>query len=369
MEPVLKIGLAGFGSVTRQLIPAIATMPVAKLTAVAAPRQESRDQAAEKYGVETYASVEAMCESGNVDAVWVCTPNSMHAEHAITAAEHGKHVINEKPMAVTMEDADAIMEAVRRNGVRYVQGHSKLFDAPVRAMREVVSSGDLGRPIAIHTWEYKPWISGSPRRDEDVDTSRGGGVVFRQGPHQVDVIRGIGGGLVKSVRAIAGKWHPDFPKGDGDYSAFAEFEDGTAATMAFNGYGFFDITELTWGIGEGGQQRDLDALPGQAIDPRSLPKRQPFYGLTLVSCERGDIRQSPDGLYVYTKEGKREVPVESRGPGRPEIDELYAAIRDERPIFPDEQWGLASLEMVLAILQSSSDRREVGLSRQVACPF
>jgi len=185
----------------------------------------------------------------------------------------------------------------------------------------------------------------------------------------VDVVRGVGGGMVKSVRAIAGRWHPDFPKGDGDYSAFAEFEDGTAATMAFNGYGFFDVTDLTWGIGEGGQQRDFDAPPGQAVDPRSLRRRQPFYGLTLVSCERGDIRQSPDGLFVYTKDGRREMPVESRGAGRPEIDVLYEAIRSEGPIFPDERWGLASLEMVLGILRSSSERQEVALSRQVACPF
>jgi hypothetical protein len=91
--------------------------------------------------------------------------------------------------------------------------------------------------------------------------------------------------------------------------------------------------------------------------------------LTLVSCERGDIRQSPDGLFLYTKDGRREVPVEGRGQGRPEIDELLAAIREERPVFPDERWGLASLEVVLAILDSSAERREVTLSRQVACAF
>jgi phthalate 4,5-cis-dihydrodiol dehydrogenase len=219
----MRIGLAGFGAVTWQLVPSIQAMPNAELVAVAAPRQESRDRAAQQAGVETFPTVEAMCASPNVDAVWVCTPNSLHAEHAITAADHGKHVINEKPMAVTLEQADAIVEAVKRNGARYVQAHSKLFDPPVRRMREIVSSGDLGRLIQIHTWEYKPWITGAPRRDEDVDTS--GGVVFRQGPHQADVVRGIGGGMVKSARAITGRWHPDFPLGDGDYSAFVELED------------------------------------------------------------------------------------------------------------------------------------------------
>ncbi|MCH8199386.1 MAG: hypothetical protein IIA54_04885 [Chloroflexi bacterium] len=171
--------------------------------------------------------------------------------------------------------------------------------------------------------------------------------------------------MVKSLRAIAGRWHPAFPRGEGDYTAFLEFEDGTAATMAFNGYGYFDITELTWGIGEGGQQRE----PGEGSERNERRRRQPFYGLTVVSCERGDIRQSPDGLYVYTEAGREEVTLEPGGRGRKELAELRDALREERPTFPDERWGMASLEVVLAVLESSRERREVPLSHQVPCPF
>ena len=365
MAHTLRVGVAGLGAVTRSLLPSIEGMPDVELTAVAAPRQGPRDEARERYGVETYASVEAMCESPHVDVVWVCTPNAFHAEHTITAAEHGKHVICEKPMAVTLDEAQAMSEAINRNGVRYVQGHSKLFDPPIRRMREIVSSGQLGRVIQINTWEFKPWIAGPPRSDADVDTAQGGGVVYRQGPHQADIIRGIGGGMVKSLRAIAGRWHPAFPRGEGDYTAFLEFEDGTAATMVFNGYGYFDITELTWGIGEGGQQRES----GDGPERNEQRRRQPFYGLTVVSCERGDIRQSPDGLYVYTEAGREEVTLEPGGRGRKELAELGDALREERPTFPDERWGMASLEVVLAVLESSRERREVPLSHQVPCPF
>lgn len=369
MEPVLRVGLAGFGSVTRAIIPAIAAMPNAKLTAVATPRQEPRDQASERYGVETYAEVEAMCESPNVDVVWVCSPNEFHAEHSIAAAEHGKHVINEKPIAVTLDEAQAIIDVVDRTGVRYVQGHSKLFDPPVRRMREIVSSGRLGRVIQINTWEYKAWISGAPRRAADVETAQGGGVVYRQGPHQADVVRGIGGGMVKSVRAIAGRWHPSFPDGEGDYTSFLEFDDGTAATMAFNGYGYFDITDLTWGIGEGGRRSDdgPDLPPGTVTNEQQ--KYHPFYGLTVVSCERGDIRQSPNGLYVYTKGGREEIAIEPSPPGRAELTELHDAIRDDRPTSPDAPWGMASLELVLAMLESSAQRKEISLEHQVPCAF
>jgi phthalate 4,5-cis-dihydrodiol dehydrogenase len=384
----LKVGIAGLGSVSRTVLGNVNKVPDVKLTAVADLRQEPLARAASEYGVETFTSVEAMCASPNVDAIWVCTPNQFHAEHTIMAAEHGKHVINEKPMALSLEQALTMVDAVERNGVRYVQGHSKIFDPPIRKMRELVSSGELGR--LVHTWEYKPWISGQPRIGSEVDVATGGGVLYRQGPHQTDIIRGIGGGKVRSVRAIAGRWNPQFPDAEGNYTAFLEFEDGVAATMAFNGYGFFDITELTWGIGEGGQQQDpgnakrerfTDAVDptikyawaatrfdGQAA-PRQESRHQPFFGLTLASCERGDIRQSPDGLYVYTNEGRKELVMDTNSRGRGELSELRDALAEDRPTFPDARWGMASLEVILAIRQSSNEHREITLSHQVEVPF
>ena len=114
--------------------------------------------------------------------------------------------------------------------------------------------------------------------------------------------------MIKSVRAVTGKWQPRFDT-EGNYTAFLEFSDGTPATLVFNGYGGFDITELTWGIGEGGypsteiSPKELTtAGPVGAVAKYSGPSRaerrrregarqQPFFGLTLVSCEKGDIRQ------------------------------------------------------------------------------
>ncbi len=393
MEPVLKVGVAGIGSVSRTILHNIGTIDDVKLTAVADLRQEALDKVGAEYGVATFRSVEAMCESPDVDVVWVCTPNHFHAEHTITAAEHGKNVICEKPMAVNLEQAQAMVDAIDRNGVRYVQGHSKIFDPPIRRMREIVSSGELGRLIQLNTWEYKPWISGQPRLGTEVDSSQGGGVLYRQGPHQTDIIRGIGGGMVKSLRAITGRWNPDFPLAEGNFTAFLEFQDGTAATMAFNGYGYFDITELTWGIGEGGQQREDPttakrerygdaveaetkyAFAGQRAEGERERREgggrhhQPFFGLTLASCERGDIRQSPDGLYVYDNDGRREIVFDNTGHGRGELSEMRDAIREERATFPDARWGMASLEVILGIMESSKEHKEIELSHQVPVPF
>lgn len=388
MEPELKVGLAGLGSVSRTILHNIQTIPNVKLTAVADVRQEPLDRAREQYGVDTYTSVEAMCESSNVDAIWVCTPNLFHTEHTIIAAEHGKHVICEKPMAVTLDQAQEMVDVVDRTGVRYVQGHSKIFDPPVRRMREIVSSGEMGRLIQLNTWEYKPWVAGQPRLATEIDFNVGGGALYRQGPHQTDIVRGIGGGMVKSLRANVGRWNPDFPLAEGNFTAFLEFEDGAVATMAFNGYGYLDITELTWGIGEGGQVRGTDAprrerftraaeadtkyaWSGTRAEAERTQERkyQPFFGLTIASCERGDIRQSPDGLYVYDSEGKREITLDPKGHGRGELSEMRDALKEDRPTFPNARWGMATLEVILAIRASSDAGKEVSLSHQVPCPY
>ncbi len=327
-----------------------------------------------------------MFESNAVDAVWIATPNHLHMDHCIRAADNGKHVICEKPMALNLQQAEAMIEAVERNGVKYVQGHSKIYDPPVRKMREIVASGKLGRLIQIATWNYRNWLN-QPRLATEVDSATGGGVAYRQGPHQTDVVRCIGGGLVSSVRAIAGRWSPHFPNTEGNFSALLEFEDGAAATMVLNGYAHFNIVELTWGIGEGGQVMPEERLFGkrkrltQALDweqKYSLPeyterlrerdgrKHQPFYGLTVASCVNGDIRQSPDGLYIYDDEGRREVAIEQKRVGHAgELMELYEAVTNNRPSFPDARWGMATLEVILAILDSSKEGKEFRLRHQV----
>ena len=96
--------------------------------------------------------------------------------------------------------------------------------------------------------------------------------------------------------------------------------------------------------------------------------RQPFFGLTIVTCERGAIRQSPDGLFVYTEDGREEVLCPPRGGRDDELRELADAIATGRPGFPDGRWGKATLEVCLAIMASSKDGRARKLLHQVPAP-
>jgi phthalate 4,5-cis-dihydrodiol dehydrogenase len=377
--------MAGLGAASRQILPHIARLPEMELAAGADIRPEAVAAFEARYRRKAFSSVEAMCASGEIDAVWVATPNAAHAEHTVMAAGHQKHVIVEKPMAVTLDEADRMIQAAARNGVKLVQGHSKIYGPAVRQMREIVRTGRLGPVIQINTWNFNDWLQ-RPRLASEVDSNMGGGVCFRQGPHQVDIVRYLGGGLVKSVRAVTGRADANFAT-EGDYTAFLEFENGARATLVFNGYGFFDIAELTWGIGEGGKRiRQIERgetknrLAGPVdqdtkyANPRTDEERadreradQSFFGLTIVACERGVIRQSPNGVYVYTQAGREEIACAADEGRSAELRELYQAVAQNRPAFPDGRWGKATLEVCIGMLQSSHEHREVRFLHQLAC--
>ena len=386
--------MAGLGVASTQILPAIAALPYIKITAAADTRGDALDKFCETYHGEAFTSVEAMCESANVDAVYVATPNPLHARHVIAAAERGQHVIVEKPMAMTLAECDAMNEAAEKHGVKLLCGHTHSFDPPIRMIREIVKSGDLGRLRMINTWNYNEFMY-RPRMKHELAASRG--VVLNQGPHQVDIVRLIGGGLVRSVRAMTGVW--DKARGyEGSYTCYLEFQDGTPATLVYSGYGFFDTAELFSWVGEGGQYRDpktnLDVRKrlrevrtaeeeeqlkeamrfggrreGEFSHVWTGERKQPFFGFTLVSCEKGDIRQTPDGLQIYGETEQREITLPAGSRGREaEVEELYNAVVHNRSVFHDGRWGAATLEVCLAMLESAEQRKEIFPLHQVPTP-
>lgn len=388
---VLRFGIAGLGIASTQILPEFAGRPHLQVTAAADPRSEGREKFEREYGGKAYDSVEAMCDSSDVDAVYVCTPNHLHAEHVIAAAELGKHAIVEKPMALTLEECEAMNQAAERNGVKLLCGHTHSFDPPVRKMRELVRTGELGRLRMINTWHFNEFMY-RPRMPQELDASLGGNIIYNQGPHQMDIVRLIGGGVVRSVRATTGIWDPA-RRTEGAYCGYLEFEDGTPATFAYNGYGHFDSAELSEWVGE--QQRDSDynlrvrrTLAGaktpeeewalkeaqrfgggseRDFHDRRGNRPQSIFGVTIVSCEHGDIRQTPTSLRIYGDKRMWEVPVASGERGRAaELEELYQAVTNNRPVFHDGRWGEATLEVVLAIMQSGRERREILMQHQVA---
>jgi predicted dehydrogenase len=385
------------------VLPEITQLPYIQVTAVADLRPDARDAFQREYEGEAYASFEELCASPHVDAIYVATPHELHAQHTIMALEHDKHVVVEKPMALSLADAERMNETAERRGLRLMCGHTKSFDPPIRAMRRIIASGELGEVRMINTWNYNDFMV-RPYPDSEMNVSHG--VVLNQGPHMVDVVRLLGGGRVRGVRAQTGRWDPT--RAEGAWSAFMEFETGAFSTMTFTGYGYFDSAELTWWLGEGTypgknqdsrrafnrirgpeQEKILQEIKnrsryggsgargssydagveygwGEHRDMSHTQGHQRFYGLTVVTCDRGELRQSQDGIIIYGDETIEERPVGAMLFGRQaEVTELYEAVVHGAPMFHDGRWGEATLEVCLGILQSAAERREVTMSHQV----
>jgi phthalate 4,5-cis-dihydrodiol dehydrogenase len=382
MAARIRIGIVGLGAAGRAFLPAIRSHSAFDLAAVAEPVTETRESIAGETGAAGFADLPSMLKSAALDAVYIATPTELHPEHAAMAFAAKKHVLTEKPMAVEIDQARGMIGAADRAGVVLLVGHSHSYDLPIKKMREIVADGALGRVRMIHTWNFTDWIY-RPRRLDELDISLGGGVTFRQGSHQFDIIRLIGGGLVKSVNATTFDWDPT-RRSIGAHTVFLQFADGVAATAVYNGYGYFSSMELLSDVTEWGFTEPLakrapvqrstasaaDELAakrkraGSAI-PTSAP-HQPHFGLTLVSCERGDIRQSPDGLLVYSEKGCEAVALSSeRSPRDLVLDEFAAAIAGKAPAIHDGRWGLANLEICVAAIESSKSGKTVELKHQV----
>jgi phthalate 4,5-cis-dihydrodiol dehydrogenase len=383
----LRFGIVGLGRAAASTVPALVRHPRTEVVAAVDTNPDVLSRFTERFPSRGYARIEDLCQDPGVDAIYIATPTHLHTEHVIMAVGAGKHVIVEKPLAITLADADRMIEAIDRAGVQVIVGQSQSYEPPIRAIRDIVKSGQLGRLRMISGWYFNDWLY-RPRLPGELDTRMGGGVVFRQGAHHFDLTRLIGGGMLRSVRAATGVWDPLRPT-EGSYSAFLEFEDGAVANLVYNGFDHFHTSELT-GQSEGGTRiqpsehvhaaarhalqeaasRGGDAaLKGRGTSAdvtRSAPLYPAYFGLTVVSCEHGDIRQTPSGLMVYGDQERWEAPLTPGIAGRDlMVSELAAAVIDGIAPLHSARWAKATLEVSLAVLESSRTHREILLSHQV----
>ena len=311
MLPVkkLRLGVAGLGRAFQAMAPAFGDPRVEVVAGADLQRKEFQGK--------FFDSVEALCRS-DLDVVYVATPHPLHAEHACLAAAHGKHVLVEKPMATSLEDARRMIDAARKAGVQLIVGHSHSFDLPVRKTSELIRDGAYGKLRMITMLNFTDFLT--RRRREPFDTA-----ILNQGAHQVDIARLLAHDRISSVRAHAA--------GEGAYSALVGFEGGVCASLVYSGHGHFDSDELMGGVGEMGS-----------------PQHHQHFGFLIASCERADLRPLPDGVMIY--EGKAQRLERLPPPQRPRaevIDELCDAVLLKKKPLHDGEWGMATLEACLAM--------------------
>src|SRR5262245_11582605 len=134
----LKVGVAGLGRGFTLMLPTFVGDPRIALVAAADLRPDARARFAAEFNAPTYDAVDALCSLPAVEVVYVATPHQLHAAHAVIAAKAGKHLLVEKPMAITLAECRAMIAAAQAAGVRLVIGHSHSFNAPIVRARRLI---------------------------------------------------------------------------------------------------------------------------------------------------------------------------------------------------------------------------------------
>lgn len=390
MNNVLRLGVVGLGRAFTLMLPAFSAHPRVALVAATDPRAEALARFSVEFGGTAYSTIEALCSDPDVDAVYIASPHQFHLEHVKRAAKHGKHVLVEKPMALSIQDCLEMILVAKHNGIQLLVGHSHSYDRPYLKTRDLIRSGAFGSVRMITALNYTDFLY-RPRRPEELDTRAGGGVVFSQAAHQIDVVRLLAGSPAISIRAFTGAWDSRRPA-EGAYSAQMLFADGTFAALTYSGYAHFDSDEFNGWVGELGQRKnpEIYGVARQTLRTAKSPEeevelknrraygpsgRDAFenrnlshnhFGLIVVSCEKADLRPVPHGIWVYADDERRLHELDLPEVPRAEvIDELCDAVFLGQTPLHSGEWGLATQEGCLGILKSAKSGGEVPLLHQV----
>jgi myo-inositol 2-dehydrogenase / D-chiro-inositol 1-dehydrogenase len=338
LSKVLRMGLIGAGSISRTYAQALARVPDAKLTAV---WSQTRDRA-ERFAVE-FACATATDRVDDlfphVDVVCVNSPNFLHAQHAIAAARAGKHVIVEKPLAVSLEEGEAIVAACAEAGVGLAYAEELPFVPKFARVRELLISGALGGPVYVtqreaHAGPHSPWFFS---RDE-----AGGGVLMDMACHSVECLRWLlGKPGVRSVTAqLACTAHGHQTK----------LEDHGVLHLEFDG-GVGGLVEASWAL-EGGMQSRLEVWGARG------------YVEADVLQETGLRVFAKDGGVPFTPSGGWSTPPSDWlwENGYPqELAHFLQCFRTGATPMESGADGLAVLEILYAAYASARERKTIYL--------
>jgi predicted dehydrogenase len=221
----VRFGIVGPGKVSELHATALGRIPGARLVGVAGRNADRARALGRSFGAAAWPSFEGMLSSGQLDALIVCTPHPLHAEHAIAGARAGLHVVVEKPMAVTLADCDAMIAAAASNHVLLSVISQRRWYPAVRRVKAAIDAGRIGEPglatVEVLGWRGPEYYAvdewrGTPKGE-------GGGVLVNQAVHQLDLLRWFLGPVVEIAGQVANLNHPEI-----------EVEDTAVAVVKFS---------------------------------------------------------------------------------------------------------------------------------------
>ncbi|MCB8942216.1 MAG: Gfo/Idh/MocA family oxidoreductase [Ardenticatenaceae bacterium] len=186
MMDVIKVGIAGLGRSGWDMhARALADLPeMYRITAVADPRPERRQEAQDRFGCQTTTEFAALLANDEVDLLVIATPSHVHADQTVAALQAGKHVMVEKPMALTIADVDRMMAAAKTADRLLTVNQNYRYQPDFRKVQEVLASGKLGEVVQIRVAVHQF----GRRWDWQTLTEYGGGILNNHGVHWLDMM-------------------------------------------------------------------------------------------------------------------------------------------------------------------------------------
>ncbi|HZS08247.1 MAG TPA: Gfo/Idh/MocA family oxidoreductase [Blastocatellia bacterium] len=229
----VRWGLIGCGDISRKRVaPALRDLENSEFVAVSRARAELAEAFAKEFGARKwYADWRDLLGDPEIDAVYIATPVYLHAEQTIAAAEAGKHVLCEKPMALDVSECDRMIAACRRSGVKLGIAYYRHFYPVVNRIKAAIASGEIGQPMIaqINAFEYMNMQPDDPRAWFITRAQSGGGPMMDFGCHRIEVLINIFG-RVTGTTAFTDSLR--FTREVEDTSAaFFKFESGPRATL------------------------------------------------------------------------------------------------------------------------------------------
>ena len=186
-----KVGLIGCGAISTVHLESLKTARLAELAAVCDIREDRAKAAAERYGCRYYTDYKEMLDKERPDAVHICTPHYLHPIIAVYAANHGVNVLTEKPMSISLADADKMIDACKRNNVTLGVIFQNRYNAGSMLIKKTLESGELGRILSgrLRVNWYRPEKYYSSSDWKGTWDKEGGGVLINQAIHTMDLMR------------------------------------------------------------------------------------------------------------------------------------------------------------------------------------
>lgn len=231
---MLGVGIIGAGFFGQRHARTLQGIAGAELVAVSRREPAALRDLASRLGVRGYTDWRALLDDPRVNAVVVSTPHDAHTQIAVQAARTGRHLLVEKPLALTLADCDAIIAAARASGVQLMVGHVSQFARAYRKAREILRAGEIGDLVCGSSRMLKPWMEPN-RRPWHLEPATGGGMWLTAGMHCLDRMTWLAGSEVRSVSArFAARFHDQ--RADDAGIVFLRYANGCFATVESIGY-------------------------------------------------------------------------------------------------------------------------------------